>query len=73
VLVFACISLLYLLLNADFVATAQILIYVGAINILIVFVVMLAVFTTHLLTTCLWVVINRHVEKNVTKLTTIVS
>ena len=40
-LVFVCISLLYLLLNADFVATAQILIYVGAINILIVFAVML--------------------------------
>ena len=40
-LVFVCISLLYLLLNADFVATAQILIYVGAINILIVFAVVL--------------------------------
>nr|AND48523.1 subunit 6 of NADH-plastoquinone oxidoreductase [Flatbergium sericeum] len=40
-LVFVCISPLYLLLNADFVATAQILIYVGAINILIVFAVML--------------------------------
>ncbi len=41
VLVFVCISLLYLLLNADFVATMQILIYVGAINILIVFAVVL--------------------------------
>nr|QTT78480.1 NADH dehydrogenase subunit 6 [Andreaea rupestris var. fauriei] len=40
-LVFICISLLYLLLNADFVAAAQILIYVGAINVLIVFAVML--------------------------------
>lgn len=40
-LVFFCISLLYILLNADFVAAAQILIYVGAINVLIVFAVML--------------------------------
>lgn len=40
-LVFICISFLYLLLNADFVAAAQILIYVGAINVLIVFAVML--------------------------------
>nr|QYB18340.1 NADH dehydrogenase subunit 6 [Sphaerocarpos texanus] len=39
--VFICISLLYLLLNADFVAAAQILIYVGAVNILIIFAVML--------------------------------
>ncbi|KAG6540758.1 hypothetical protein Mapa_017896 [Marchantia paleacea] len=39
--VFVCISLLYLLLNADFVAAAQILIYVGAVNVLIVFAVML--------------------------------
>nr|YP_007026190.1 NADH-plastoquinone oxidoreductase subunit 6 [Apopellia endiviifolia]AFU88900.1 NADH-plastoquinone oxidoreductase subunit 6 [Apopellia endiviifolia] len=39
--VFACISLLYLLLDADFVAAAQILIYVGAVNVLIVFAVML--------------------------------
>nr|YP_009922715.1 NADH-plastoquinone oxidoreductase subunit 6 [Wiesnerella denudata]QNA49849.1 NADH-plastoquinone oxidoreductase subunit 6 [Wiesnerella denudata] len=40
-LVFFCISLLYILLNADFVAAAQILIYVGAVNVLIVFAVML--------------------------------
>nr|AEQ37166.1 NADH dehydrogenase subunit 6 [Ginkgo biloba] len=39
--VLVCISLLYILLNADFVAAAQILIYVGAINVLIVFAVML--------------------------------
>nr|YP_009668607.1 NADH-plastoquinone oxidoreductase subunit 6 [Haplomitrium blumei]QCW59381.1 NADH-plastoquinone oxidoreductase subunit 6 [Haplomitrium blumei] len=39
--VFARISLLYLLLNADFSAAAQILIYVGAVNIPIVFAVML--------------------------------
>ncbi|KAG6540636.1 hypothetical protein Mapa_017967 [Marchantia paleacea] len=39
--VFVCISLLYLLLNADFVAAAQILIYVGAVNVLIIFAVML--------------------------------
>lgn len=40
-LVFFCISLLYFILNADFIAAAQILIYVGAINVLIVFAVML--------------------------------
>nr|YP_007474700.1 NADH dehydrogenase subunit 6 [Cycas revoluta]AEX99249.1 NADH dehydrogenase subunit 6 [Cycas revoluta] len=39
--VLVCISLLYILLNADFVAAAQILIYVGAVNVLIVFAVML--------------------------------
>ncbi|MDX2241776.1 MAG: NADH-quinone oxidoreductase subunit J [Leptolyngbyaceae cyanobacterium bins.302] len=32
---------IYLLLNADFVATAQILIYVGAVNVLIIFAIML--------------------------------
>nr|YP_009668528.1 NADH-plastoquinone oxidoreductase subunit 6 [Heteroscyphus argutus]QCW59303.1 NADH-plastoquinone oxidoreductase subunit 6 [Heteroscyphus argutus] len=37
----ACISLSYLLLDSDFVAAAQVLIYVGAINVLIVFAVML--------------------------------
>lgn len=35
------VSLPYFLLDADFVATAQILIYVGAVNVLIVFAVML--------------------------------
>nr|WCR30482.1 NADH-plastoquinone oxidoreductase subunit 6 [Selaginella remotifolia] len=40
-LVFVCISLLYLSLNADFVAVVQILIYVGAVNVLILFAVML--------------------------------
>lgn len=39
-LVFTCISLLYFVLNADFVAAAQLLVYVGAINVLIVFAVM---------------------------------
>jgi NAD(P)H-quinone oxidoreductase subunit 6 len=39
--VFISISGLYILLNADFVAAAQILIYVGAINVLIVFAIML--------------------------------
>lgn len=39
--VFVCVSLLYLLLDSDFVAAAQVLIYVGAINVLIVFAVML--------------------------------
>ena len=39
--VFVCVALLYLLLNADFLAAAQILIYVGAINVLIVFAIML--------------------------------
>nr|YP_009560175.1 NADH-plastoquinone oxidoreductase subunit 6 [Vandenboschia speciosa]AZZ71300.1 NADH-plastoquinone oxidoreductase subunit 6 [Vandenboschia speciosa] len=38
--VLICISLFYLTLNADFVAAAQLLIYVGAINVLIVFAVM---------------------------------
>jgi NAD(P)H-quinone oxidoreductase subunit 6 len=40
-LVFVGISGLYFLLNADFVAAAQILIYVGAVNVLILFAIML--------------------------------
>ncbi len=40
-LAFVCISVLYLLLNVDIVATTQILIYVGAINILIIFAIVL--------------------------------
>nr|YP_009159054.1 NADH plastoquinone oxidoreductase subunit 6 [Amentotaxus argotaenia]AKP55034.1 NADH plastoquinone oxidoreductase subunit 6 [Amentotaxus argotaenia] len=40
-IVLICISLFYILLNADFVAVAQILIYIGAVNILIIFAVML--------------------------------
>lgn len=39
--VFAAIAGLYLLLNADFVAAAQLLVYVGAINVLILFAIML--------------------------------
>ncbi|MGB3695371.1 MAG: NADH-quinone oxidoreductase subunit J [Spirulinaceae cyanobacterium] len=39
--VFISIAGLYLLLNADFVAAAQILVYVGAINVLILFAIML--------------------------------
>jgi NAD(P)H-quinone oxidoreductase subunit 6 len=39
--VFLSISGIYLLLNADFVAAAQILIYVGAVNVLILFAIML--------------------------------
>jgi NAD(P)H-quinone oxidoreductase subunit 6 len=39
--VFINIALLYLLLNAEFLAAAQVLIYVGAINVLIVFAIML--------------------------------
>lgn len=39
--VFVSIAGMYLLLNADFVATAQILIYVGAVNVLILFAIML--------------------------------
>ena len=35
------VALLYLLLNADFLAASQVLIYVGAINVLIVFAIML--------------------------------
>ena len=45
--VFMSISGLYLLLNADFVAAAQILIYVGAINVLILFAIMLVNKTEH--------------------------
>nr|YP_009547348.1 NADH dehydrogenase subunit 6 [Adiantum tricholepis]AYW15004.1 NADH dehydrogenase subunit 6 [Adiantum tricholepis] len=37
--VFTCISLLYFVSNADFVAAAQLLVYVGAINVLTVFAV----------------------------------
>lgn len=39
--VFVSISGLYVLLNADFVAAAQVLIYVGAVNVLILFAIML--------------------------------
>lgn len=39
--VFASIAGMYLLLNADFVAAAQLLIYVGAVNVLILFAIML--------------------------------
>ena len=39
--VFISIAGLYLLLNADFIAAAQVLIYVGAINVLILFAIML--------------------------------
>ncbi len=39
--VFVSIAGMYLLLNADFVATAQVLIYVGAVNVLILFAIML--------------------------------
>lgn len=38
---FISVAGIYLLLNADFVATAQILIYVGAVNVLIIFAIML--------------------------------
>jgi NAD(P)H-quinone oxidoreductase subunit 6 len=39
--VFISLAGLYLLLNADFVAAAQVLIYVGAVNVLIIFAIML--------------------------------
>ncbi|AFY73242.1 NADH:ubiquinone oxidoreductase subunit 6 (chain J) [Synechococcus sp. PCC 7502] len=39
--VFVSVAGLYLLLNADFVAAAQVLIYVGAVNVLILFAIML--------------------------------
>ena len=39
--VFLSISGLYILLNGDFVAAAQVLIYVGAVNVLILFAIML--------------------------------
>jgi NAD(P)H-quinone oxidoreductase subunit 6 len=38
-LVLVCISLFYILANSYFVAAAQLLIYVGAINVLIIFAV----------------------------------
>ncbi|MCS6960610.1 MAG: NADH-quinone oxidoreductase subunit J [Pseudanabaenaceae cyanobacterium SKYGB_i_bin29] len=40
-LVFLGIAGMYLMLNADFVAAAQVLIYVGAVNVLILFAIML--------------------------------
>nr|KYP66314.1 hypothetical protein KK1_012602 [Cajanus cajan] len=39
-LVLVCISLFYILSNSHFVAASQLLIYVGAINVLIIFAVM---------------------------------
>jgi len=39
--VFVSIAGIYLLLNGDFVATSQVLIYVGAVNVLILFAIML--------------------------------
>ena len=39
--VFVSIAGLYILLNADFVAAAQVLVYVGAVNVLILFAIML--------------------------------
>ncbi len=39
--VFISIAGLYILLNADFVAAAQVLVYVGAVNVLILFAIML--------------------------------
>ena len=39
-LVLVCISLFYILSNSDFVAAAQLLIYVGAVNVLVMFAVM---------------------------------
>ena len=39
--VFICIAGIYILQNADFVSAAQVLVYVGAINVLILFAIML--------------------------------
>jgi NAD(P)H-quinone oxidoreductase subunit 6 len=39
--VFICVALLYLVLSADFLAATQVLIYVGAVNVLILFGIML--------------------------------
>ncbi|MEM9152437.1 MAG: NADH-quinone oxidoreductase subunit J [Cyanobacteria bacterium P01_F01_bin.3] len=39
--VFVCVGGIYLLQNADFVSAAQLLVYVGAINVLILFAIML--------------------------------
>lgn len=42
--VFLSIAGLYILMNADFVSAAQILIYVGAVNVLILFAIMLVAY-----------------------------
>ena len=39
--VLVCVAAIFLLLNADFIAAAQILLYVGAVNVLILFAIML--------------------------------
>jgi len=39
--VLVCVAAIFLLLNADFIAAAQVLLYVGAINVLILFAIML--------------------------------
>ena len=44
--VFLSISGIYILLNADFVAAAQILVYVGAVSVLILFAIMLIMVMT---------------------------
>nr|QVV41439.1 NADH-plastoquinone oxidoreductase subunit 6 [Bridelia tomentosa] len=56
--VLVCISLFYILLNSHFVAAAQLLIYVGAINVLIVFAVMFMNSSEHSKDFYLWTVGN---------------
>nr|UDZ59821.1 NADH-plastoquinone oxidoreductase subunit 6 [Burnatia enneandra] len=57
-LVLVCISLLYILSNSYFVAAAQLLIYVGAINVLIIFAVMFTNSSEYYNDFNLWTVAN---------------
>nr|YP_010009526.1 NADH dehydrogenase subunit 6 [Solms-laubachia tianbaoshanensis]QNR93745.1 NADH dehydrogenase subunit 6 [Solms-laubachia tianbaoshanensis] len=56
--VLVCISLLYILSNSHFVAAAQLLIYVGAINVLIIFAVMFMNYSEYYTNFNLWTVGN---------------
>nr|YP_009749321.1 NADH dehydrogenase subunit G [Goodyera rosulacea]QII91408.1 NADH dehydrogenase subunit G [Goodyera rosulacea] len=58
-LVLICISLFYISLNSVFVAAAQFLIYVGAINILIIFAVMFMNSSEHSKDFYLWTIGDR--------------
>nr|YP_010443436.1 NADH-plastoquinone oxidoreductase subunit 6 [Arenaria serpyllifolia]UTE94310.1 NADH-plastoquinone oxidoreductase subunit 6 [Arenaria serpyllifolia] len=55
-LTLVCISLFYILANSHFVASAQLLIYVGAINVLIIFAVMFMNGPEYDTNLCLWTV-----------------
>nr|QBE88737.1 NADH-plastoquinone oxidoreductase subunit 6 [Hypertelis spergulacea] len=57
-LVLVCISFFYILANSHFVAAAQLLIYVGSINVLIIFAVMFMNWPESALEDSLWTVGN---------------